>query len=388
MSKSDVNIDIPTDAFFMTSLADHANDIILATEADDIDLPKGPRIVYCNAAFERFSGWTREEIVGRTPRILQARGTDRGELDKIRAALTAWKNGDQTARCRVILKNRHRNGEEYWTELDLFPVWCSENNRAYWISVQRDMTARVENERIVANALERAEAARSTQEEFIAKVSHDMRTPLNAVLGFANVLSSGVDGPLTDAQKRCLSNLEMAGRQLRGLVNDLIDMALIARDQLKIEVEPANAAEIISYVVAVTEPAASHLSVSVVMADDLSAKILCDGIRARQCVTNILDNAIKFSPLAGTVTISVNRCKDDRVAIAIRDEGPGLSDPEIKTALALFGQVGPAEQRRPGAGVGLGLPIVAQLMRLQGGELRIQSKPHEGSTFSLIFPAA
>lgn len=384
MTESGLAFDLPQDAFFLTALADHASDIILATEAEDIDGPNGPRIVYCNAAFERQSGWTRDDIMGRTPRILQTPETDRRELDKIRRALEAWRAGDETARARVLLRNRHRNGARYWSEIDLAPVWAPDRGRSFWISIQRDVTERMTRDAVVREALEREHAARSVQEEFVAKVSHDMRTPLSAITGYAELLSAETADILNETQRRALRAIGESGHQLSRLVKDLLDVAALTRGELRLDVEAIMAGEIVDYVVGATRPAARQRGLSIVTGGEKSAMMLCDGVRARQCITNLLDNAIKFSDPHADIRITVQTI-EDRVAISVADDGPGMDAAQLKTALSLFGQVRAA--RRDGDGVGLGLPIVAQLMRMQGGELSVVTAPGEGATFTLVFAA-
>lgn len=119
----------------LESVVIHANDSVLITEAEPIDLP-GPRIVYCNAAFTTTTGYSEEEVIGRTPRLLQAEATDRVALAKLRAALVAWKPVE------VELLNRRKDGTEFWVELSIAPVADERGWFTHWVSVQRDVTDR------------------------------------------------------------------------------------------------------------------------------------------------------------------------------------------------------------------------------------------------------
>lgn len=234
-------------------------------------------------------------------------------------------------------------------------------------------------------ALESERQARATQDAFLAAVSHDMRTPLNAICGYSEALASGVAGPLTAQQSGYAADIVRAARQLNDLVQDIIDANAISRGALSVECAPTPAAEIVDYVIAINKPAAEARRVKIRVSSEPDAQMRCDPVRARQCLTNLVDNAVKFSPDGGSIHIAIEPI-DDRIAISVSDFGPGITCDDIKTALSLFGQVD--AKRLRGAGVGLGLPISQQLMRLQGGDLHVVSQPGVGSTFSLVFPAA
>jgi len=212
---------------------------------------------------------------------------------------------------------------------------------------------------------------RQAQEEFLAKMSHEMRTPLNAVIGYSEALEAGLVGRLNDRQADYAADIALAARQLNGLVQDLLDADAITRGALNVRCEPICAHEIVDYVLSVTRPAAERRAIAMRVSGSRHARLHADPIRARQCLTNLIDNAIKFSPKGATVDIAIQSV-DDQTAMSVSDAGPGMSDADVKTAVSLFGQVGRAALT-PADGVGLGLPITAQLMRLQGGEMHIVS---------------
>ncbi|RJS91767.1 bifunctional diguanylate cyclase/phosphodiesterase [Salinisphaera sp. Q1T1-3] len=138
----------------LESVVIHANDAVLITEAEPIDMP-GPRIVYCNAAFTRTTGYALDEVVGLTPRILQREDTDRAALDTLRRALSRWKPVE------VELINQHKNGTPFWVELSIVPVANESGWFTHWISVQRDISQRKETEQV-------ADQARAVEAEKIA----------------------------------------------------------------------------------------------------------------------------------------------------------------------------------------------------------------------------
>jgi diguanylate cyclase (GGDEF)-like protein/PAS domain S-box-containing protein len=165
----------------LESVVVHANDAVLITEAEPIDLP-GPRIVYCNAAFTKTTGYTEAEVLGRTPRILQSSHVDRPALDRLRRALQAWEPVE------VELLNVHKDGTEFWVELSIVPVADETGWFTHWVSVQRDVTGRKQAEEValrariaeVENRALEAEIAerKRTEERLLYAAFHDDLTRL------------------------------------------------------------------------------------------------------------------------------------------------------------------------------------------------------------------
>ena len=146
--KKSKDINLQARLNLLESIVDNTRDVILVTEARSIDEP-GPKIVYTNESFFRMTGYTIGEIVGKTPRVLQGPQTDRNQLDKIRAALTQQKP------VRVELLNYHKDGTEFWVEVDIVPVIDEQGNYTHWISVQRDITERRKREEALRESEER-----------------------------------------------------------------------------------------------------------------------------------------------------------------------------------------------------------------------------------------
>ncbi|MEM6491737.1 MAG: ATP-binding protein, partial [Pseudomonadota bacterium] len=362
-----------------------ANDAILVTSIDDLDAPHGPAIVYCNAAFTKTSGWSRPEIMGLTPRVLQNADTNRTELDRLKAVLVDWRAGDTSRPARAELLNITKSGAPFWVEFQIARLQ-SESGDQYFAAIQRDVTDRVQREQVVREALRREERAGAARDEFIAKMSHDMRTPLNAIMGFSELLQSGHGGPLSSKQAAYAADIGRAAHQLHQLVGDLLDANALERGALSINGETLLANELIDYALGVTHASAARRAVSLRVRGAISAPLFGDAVRARQCLTNVIENAIKYSPPGASIAIDVTSL-DDRTAIAVSDQGPGMSDADVATALSLFGQVG-QDMTTAAGGVGLGLPITLKLMRLQGGDLHVLSQLGVGSTFTLVFPQA
>lgn len=222
----------------LESVVINANDSVLITEAEPIDLP-GPRIVYCNAAFTRTTGYSEQEVLGRTPRLLQSERTDRAALAKLRAALAAWKPVE------VELLNCRKDGTEFWVELSIAPVADERGWFTHWVSVQRDVTDRKQVEEINLRAL-LAEAANQTlgaeiqerkraEDQLLYTAFHDDLTKLRNRAFFMDRLQVSLIRLETDPDFRCavlfidLDRFKMVNDSLGHRAGDLLLMEVARR---------------------------------------------------------------------------------------------------------------------------------------------------------------
>jgi PAS domain S-box-containing protein len=227
----------------LESVVVNAKDSILITEAEPIEQP-GPGILYVNAAFTRMTGYTCEEIIGKSPRLLQGSSSDRATLDKIGAALQNWQP------ICVELINYRKDGSEFWVEMSIVPVADKNGCYTHWIGIQRDITERKQGEAeyqmlLAAEQAARttAEAANRTKDEFLAIVSHELRSPLNAILGWSRLLRTRK----FDAEKSAyaLEVIERNARLQTQLIEDLLDISRMMRGKLHLNLIEVNLISVI-----------------------------------------------------------------------------------------------------------------------------------------------
>ena len=249
----------------------------------------------------------------------------------------------------------------------------------------REATAELaeQNELLRRQALELAEASR-LKDQFLANVSHELRTPLNAVLGYTSLLLQGVFGGLSDHQRDRLERVEANARNLLAIINDLLDIARIEAGKMPLEVERFTVPDLVDEVMDEVEPLIerARLAVRRAIAPDVP-ELATDRQKVKQILINLLSNALKFTP-EGAVEVEAVR-RDERVAIAVRDTGVGISEDHQKTIFEAFGQSGGTYARRQGTG--LGLSICRRLAAVLGGDITLESRLGEGSTFTLYLPA-
>ncbi len=232
-----------------------------------------------------------------------------------------------------------------------------------------------------------AELASKVKSEFIANMSHELRTPLNTIIGFSKLLS--------EHEKRTLPSHEIveyatlihdAAGHLLSVINDILDISKIQSGRYTIDSREISIDEIVRACVNSFRLMASEAGVSLVpvVAVDLPT-VKGDAIKLRQIFTNLISNAIKFTPRGGTVTMEALRQNNGGATVLIRDNGVGMTQEEILVALTPFGQVDGSRSRWR-EGTGLGLPIAKALVELHGGDIQIRSVKGRGTEVAIALP--
>jgi signal transduction histidine kinase/CheY-like chemotaxis protein len=252
---------------------------------------------------------------------------------------------------------------------------------------QKQLDAKVA-ERTSALQVSNLELARSSQakSEFLARMSHDLRQPLNAIVGFTDLLLMTEGEPLTQKQRRHLGHVATASRQLLGLINDLRDLSRVESGRMEIHPEPCDVAALLDETLALfrTQTQDGRISLVLETASPLS-RLLADRVRVQQVLHNLLSNAFKFTPEGGLITVTAKQVGLE-LEIAVRDTGMGIPPEDQKRIFEAYEQAGSREGQQKG--VGLGLAIAKRLVELHGGRIWVESAPGQGSTFAFRLPGA
>ena len=230
----------------------------------------------------------------------------------------------------------------------------------------------------------RAEDASRMKDEFLAVVSHELRSPLNTILGWVTLLRGGRLS--SDEGKRALETIERSTRSLDRIVGDLLDVSRIITGKLKMNTRSVEPASVVYAAVEAVRPAAEAKSVDLVLnLDPTAGQVSADPDRLQQVVWNLLANAIRFTPPNGKIEVSVERLETD-VAIAVTDNGRGIDREFLPYVFDRFRQADSSSTRGAG-GLGLGLAIVRHLVELHGGEVTVESAGEGmGATFTVKLP--
>jgi signal transduction histidine kinase len=342
------------------------------------------RLIYCNGAYRAFYGSGGHRIV---PGV---RFEDM--LNGMAEAAIFQPRGEALA---AFLRNRlacHRRAEGMTEEALANGRWLGVNERRVLhgqvIALVGDITDYKQREQVLILANDEARAAIRAKDEFLANVSHEFRTPLNAILGFSDLMLGHHAGRLDNPKHReYLSDIQSAGTHLLHLINDALDAAKVGSGQFPLNEEVADVATVIEEAVRLVAERARFVEVHIerVIPASLPA-IWVDPQRLRQILINLLTNAIKFTPSGGTVSVIV-AASASGLDIVVRDTGIGMDAKQVTTALQPFGQAREAVHNLFG-GTGLGLPLARGLTELHGGKLTVQSEPGRGTSITIALPAS
>jgi signal transduction histidine kinase/CheY-like chemotaxis protein len=307
-----------------------------------------------------------EELLAEVQRQTEELQTQQEELKVSNEELEQQSRALQVSQTQ--LENQQAELEQINTQLE---------EQAESLEHQRDELARAGAE------LQRSNEVKS---QFLANMSHELRTPLNSSLILAKLLSDNREGNLNPEQIRFAQTIYAAGNDLLTLINDILDLSKIEAGMLDVRPEPIALPRLVEELGRTFQPIAAqrHLALEIHLADGAPDAIETDATRLSQVLKNLLSNALKFTE-RGRVELAISG-GDGQVRFAVRDTGIGIARDQHDLIFEAFRQADGASNRKFG-GTGLGLSISRDLARLLGGELRVESAPGQGSTFTLILPA-
>jgi signal transduction histidine kinase len=254
--------------------------------------------------------------------------------------------------------------------------------------VGRDVSLHYQQTQQIQIAKEEAEKANNAKSQFLAIISHELRTPINAIVGFSEVLSAGQGESLPMAARReYLGTILESAKHLQGLINDVLDATRMERGAIQLDEQFNDAAELIEVAVKILRDQALNSNVSLVahVMDDV--QVMSDLTRIKQVIINLITNAIKFSPAGGVVNIDMTRSDKNELIISIRDAGIGISKEDAERVFEPFVQVENGMTRRFG-GIGLGLAIARKIARIHGGDLTLNGEVGVGTDARFTMPAS
>ena len=383
------------------SVTRHVNDMVFLLD-DQLS------ILEVNERVTEALGYGRDEIVGRHIRELHVDDTRtrsagrRATEELLRTGRVHFaseyrrKDGtllpfEASARCfdvngRRLVQSISRDVSERRAQEHRLAELTAERDRA--LRESHDKLERLVEERTrdLVEARDKAQHADHVKSEFLATMSHELRTPLNSILGFTDVMLQGMAGTVTGEQRRHLAIVRDSSRHLLELIDDVLDMSRIEAGQLRLEPAAFDAGELVRHRLRAFEAAARDRGLELqVEVEAGTGDAVGDPRRVAQIIGNLVTNALKFTD-AGRIAVSSRRA-GDVVEVAVRDTGAGIAPENLRELFAPFRQFrSPAGRLHEGTG--LGLAISRNLARAMGGDVRVASVVGEGSTFTLVLPAA
>lgn len=336
----------------------------------------GDRITDVNPSALRLLGATdRGDVAGR----LVSEVLVLGEPLTVDAAGTAASDGAGTA---------WRHGMLRPVAGGAMPVLVSRGEDLHGDGVQRRAVVMIPRagERSLPDA-EASEESRGRIADVFANLAHEMRTPLNAVIGFGEILQGEHFGPLAARYKQYARDIVGAGYHLLALVNGALDLGRASAGPTSLEERPVELRAVLASAVAMLERAASAKSIALDIADPPGLPLIyADETRMRQLFVNLIGNAVKYSPPGRPILVRHRLAEDGDICIDVVDGGVGMTREEVAIAMLPFGRTESA-MRTGEAGTGLGLPISKAIVEAHGGRMIVDSAPRRGTTVSVVLPA-
>lgn len=358
--------------FYTRSLIESNVDALIATDPSGI-------ITDVNKQMEALTGCTRDELIG-APFKNYFTDPDRAEAG-IKLVLREKKVTDYE------LTARARDGKITIVSYNATTFYDRDRNLQGVIAAARDVTERNR----LAQALEEtnvqlerakiaADKANLAKSEFLSSMSHELRSPMNAILGFAQLMESASPAP-APSQKASIDQILQAGWYLLELINEILDLALIESGKLSLSLEPISLTEVLSDCKAMIEPQAlrGDIHLNFPPAEGSHLCVSADRTRLKQVIVNLLSNAIKYNQTGGTVEVTSGITAAGRTRISCRDTGGGLSPEQVAQLFQPFNRLG--QEGGATEGTGIGLVVSKRLVELMGGEIGAQSAVGVGSVF-------
>ncbi len=352
-------------------------------------------IEYANEAFLRQTGYAREEVIGRNPRILHSGSTPAGTYGAL------WETLARGESWKGEFFNRRKDGSEYTEFAIISPIRQPDGRITHYVAVKEDITEKMRLgqeldahrhhlEELVARrtaelseARAQADAANTAKSAFLANMSHEIRTPMNAIIGLTHLLQQT---ELNDLQRERLDKIGTATYHLLSIINDILDLSKIEAGRMQLERTDFGLGEILEQTHTLISDAARAKGLAVsIDCDDASLCLRGDPTRLRQGMLNFASNAVKFTEKGGIV-LRARRVADDERGLVMRfeveDTGMGIAADKLEGLFQAFTQADLSTTRKFG-GTGLGLAITRRLAQMMGGDAGAESTPGQGSRFWL-----
>jgi PAS domain S-box-containing protein len=356
------------------------------------------RIVLINETAEKMFGYSRDELMGLNVETLVPAAM-RTHHVKHRTSYTGHPQMRPMG-TGLELHAQKKDGSLFPVEISLSPNPSDEGLRV--IALIRDISARkqvedrlraiqeqytaelaAKNQQLEARNLD-VEKANRLKSEFLASMSHELRTPLHTIIGFSELLTEELEGPLNEKQRRFLGHILQDSRHLLELINEILDLSKIEAGRLELQKEQVDFAGCLEEVRAGLEQQAGAKSIQIEVRNEFRASLYADRVRLKEILYNLLTNALKFTPDGGNVWVET-LVQDRRLQVTVGDTGIGVHQDEHHSIFEKFYQVG-STTKGTREGTGLGLPITRKLVELHGGHMWLESQPGQGSRFSFTLP--
>lgn len=346
-----------------------ANSVVITDAKGDI--------IYVNNKFVSVSGYSRDEVIGKNTSILKSGMQDNAFYKDL------WDKISNGKQWQGHFHNVRKNGEYFWEYATITPVFDENGSITHYLAIKEDITKRKEAEDELQKAREEIINTYKSKLEFLSVMSHEIRNPLNAIIGVSNLLMSY---STDDDQKQTLEALNFASDSLLTLIDDILDYSKFEAGKFEIEKIPFDITDIINKIVETWRPKAKEKGIRIeTVFEGVHQNIIGDPGRIAQVLNNLISNAVKFTS-EGSVIIGTKAKKiaDNEVflELTVKDSGLGIRPEKLKGLFVPFFQGGADISRKYG-GSGLGLAIVKKIIEHHGGKITVSSEAGKGTLFTI-----
>jgi PAS domain S-box-containing protein len=336
-------------------------------------------VVSWNPGAERMFGYSASEMIGNS--MLRAFPADREEEEKyILEQISRGQKLDHFESVRSC-----KDGSMIDVSISVSPIYDDKGNITGASTIARDITRNKQLEKDLITAKQAAEKANQAKSKFVASMNHELRTPMNAILGFAQLLA--LDN-LSENQKDSVQHIITAGHHLMDLINQVLDLAKIEADKLELNLEEISLTFLIQNCLNLVQPLTLKNQIKLIDNSGMGhhTLVIVDKLRFKQVLLNLISNAIKYNRTAGSVTIATKLIQPQRLRISITDTGNGLSKEQIDKLFQPFERLTAKNSQIEGTGIGL--CISKKLIEAMDGRIGVESEEGEGSCFWIEIPIA
>lgn len=332
-------------------------------------------IVVTNAQTERLFGYPSDELLGQQVELLMpARSRERHQGHRANFLLAP---GTRGMAVRLELLGLRKDGSEFPIEVSLSPMVFEQGTLVS--SAIRDISQRKLDEAELIAAVTSAEKANQAKSEFLAHMSHELRSPLNTILGFAQLLDAGSPVP-TSSQQGSIERIIKAGWYLLELIEEVLDLAGIESGKLALSMAPVSLAKLMDECQGMFQIEAQTRRIGLLFPKlEVQAIVEGDERRVKQVLINLISNAIKYNTDGGAVVVDCSETTPGFLRIGVKDNGDGLSADKLAQLFQPFNRLGREKDFEPGTGIGL--VICKRLVQMMGGNIGVESAVDEGSLF-------
>ncbi|MFY9154013.1 MAG: PAS domain S-box protein [Prolixibacteraceae bacterium] len=339
-------------------------------------------IEFFNPAFCKITGWNDQEIIGKKPSILKSNYHPANYYDKL------WKTISSGNEWQGEFKNKKKNGEYYWELASISPIRNSFGTITHYVKISENISYLKKIENDLKKAKQDAEVANNYKNHFLANMSHEIRTPINTIIGFSELIKNE---NLTSEKRNKFSDIiEENSQALLRLIDDIIDVAKIEANELKIKKEACSLDDLFSeletiYTNYLKRKQKSNLELIVQIPEESHHDVIfTDPYRLKQIFNNLFLNALKHTD-SGHIEIGYTIVNDNKLRFFVADTGSGIPASRLKNIFKRF-QFADDQSAAETHGSGIGLSISKDLALLLGGDINVKSVVDEGSIFYLTLP--